>query len=155
MLTLGDKAPDFELAAIGERQVALADFKGSYLVLYFYPRDNTSGCTTEALDFTAALPEFKACGAQVVGISPDTVAKHADFSRKHGLQVELLADPEHRVIESYGAWQTKTLYGKTSMGVVRSTFLIDPTGVIVRAWPKVKVGGHVAEVLAALRAQLA
>ena len=155
MLTAGDKAPDFELTASGGRLVRLGDFRGSFVVLYFYPRDNTAGCTTEALDFTVALPEFKACGAQVLGVSPDTVAKHEGFSRKHGLQVELLADSEHRVIESYGAWQAKTLYGKTSMGVVRSTFLIDPDGLVVKIWPKVKVSGHVADVLADLRSRLA
>ncbi|OPZ59708.1 MAG: putative peroxiredoxin bcp [Deltaproteobacteria bacterium ADurb.Bin510] len=153
MLKLGDLAPDFSLSSADGFKRSLADYRGGYLVLYFYPRDNTGGCTTEAIDFTAALPEFAALGARVVGISPDTVERHQSFRAKHGLAVELLADPEHAVIERYGAWQAKTLYGKTSLGVMRSTYLVDPEGVIVRVWPRVKVAGHAAEVLDELRAR--
>jgi peroxiredoxin len=148
-LQAGDAAPDFDLAADGGGRVRLADFKGGKLVLYFYPKDDTTGCTNEAKGFSEAIAAFKAAGARVVGVSPDTVARHDRFKAKYDLAVALGADPEHAAIEAYGVWVEKTLYGRQYMGVDRSTFLIDGAGVVRRVWRKVKVPGHVAEVLAA------
>ena len=122
--------------------VCLESYLGKWLVLYFYPKDNTSGCTREAVDFTAALPVLQELGADVVGISRDSPASHGKFAEKHGLKVLLLSDQDHKVTEAYGAWALKKMYGKESFGVVRSTFLIDPKGRIARIWRKVKVEGH-------------
>jgi peroxiredoxin Q/BCP len=151
-LQAGDAAPDFDLPADGGGRVRLADFKGRKLVLYFYPKDDTTGCTNEAKGFSEALAAFKAAGAAVVGVSPDSVARHDKFKAKYELTVALGADPEHAAIEAYGVWVEKTLYGRKYMGVDRSTFLIDAAGVVRKAWRKVKVPGHVAEVLAAAQA---
>ena len=152
MRDMGTEAPDFTLPDETGAEVALSALKGSPVVLYFYPRDDTAGCTTEALDFTALLPEFQAAGARVFGISKDTVAKHCRFREKRELAVSLLSDAESDVCERYGVWVEKNLYGKKSMGIQRATFLIDAGGRIARVWPKVKVAGHAAEVLDAVRA---
>ena len=147
----GAAAPDFEMAG-PSGPIRLADFKGKPLVLYFYPKDDTPGCTTENQDFTALAGDFAKAGVGLVGASKDTVAKHAKFAAKYDLKVPLGSDPEGQVIEAYGSWVEKTLYGRQYMGIDRSTFLIDKTGNIARIWRKVKVKGHAAEVLAAAKA---
>jgi len=147
----GDPAPDFDLPTDTGR-VSLADFKGRKVVLFFYPKDDTPGCTTEARGFSAARADFEAAGAAVVGVSKDTAAKHGRFRAKHALTVELGSAAEDDVIERYGAWVEKSLYGRQYMGIDRSTWLIDGDGVIRRVWRKVKVAGHVEAVLAATRA---
>jgi len=152
MTDIGTQAPDFTLPDETGTEVTLSALTGEPVVLYFYPRDDTPGCTTEALDFTALLPEFQAAGARVFGISKDTVAKHGKFREKRDLAVTLLSDAESDVCERYGVWVEKNMYGKKSMGIQRATFLIDADGKIARAWPKVKVAGHAAEVLDAVRA---
>ncbi len=151
-LTTGDMAPDFTLEADDGSQFSLAGHKGGKLVVYFYPKDDTQGCTIEAIDFTSAAAAFAKAGTKVVGISPDSVASHCKFRDKHDLAVTLVADPERQAIEAYGVWAEKSMYGRQYMGVERSTFLIGTDGRIARAWHKVKVPGHVAEVLAAAEA---
>jgi peroxiredoxin Q/BCP len=151
----GAAAPDFQLPDATGREHRLSDYRGRWVVLYFYPADDTPGCTTEACQFRDLHAEMVAAGAVVLGVSPDDPASHARFRDKYGLPFPLLADVEHRVAEQYGAWQLKTSYGRSQMGVVRSTFLIDPEGRIARVWPKVKADGHAAEVLAALDALVA
>ena len=121
------------------------------MVLYFYPKDNTSGCTREAVDFTIRLEDFKNLDAVVLGVSPDSVESHKKFRMKHGLKVILLSDPEHKVIETYGAWGKKKRYGKEYYGVIRSTFLIDPNGIVRKVWRNVRVAGHVDEVFETLK----
>ena len=148
----GGKAPAFTLDRDGGGKVSLKDFAGKPLILYFYPKDDTAGCTREAQDFTAAAPAFRKAGAAVLGISKDTVKAHDKFVAKYELKVPLASDPEGTVIEAYGSWVEKTLYGRKYMGIDRSTFLIDGEGRIVRIWRKVRVGGHVDEVLAAVKA---
>lgn len=150
-VTVGSPAPDFTLAT-DEGQVSLAALKGRPVVVYFYPKDDTSGCTKEAIGFSCLADEFEKAGATVIGISPDTVEKHGKFRQKHKLTVALGSDPDHQVAESYGAWGEKSLYGKKYFGIVRSTFLVAPDGTIAKAWPKVKVEGHAEEVLAAVKA---
>lgn len=135
----GDKAPGFELPDDRGGTVSLEDQRGSWVVVYFYPRDNTSGCTKEALDFTDLLPEFRKLGAEVMGISPDSVQSHVKFREKHQLEHMLLSDVEKRTLKDYGAWGPKKMYGRETQGVVRSTFLIDPEGTVVRAWRNVRV----------------
>ncbi|MBN1496742.1 MAG: peroxiredoxin [Spirochaetes bacterium] len=147
----GMPAPDFTLPDSDGNAMALKDLRGSWVVLYFYPRDNTSGCTTEALDFTARVPAFKRLKASIIGVSPDSRASHLKFMGKLGPGLTLLSDVNRRVLSRYGVWQLKKLYGKESYGVVRSTFLIDPSGVIRRIWEKVRVNGHAEEVLDALK----
>jgi len=148
-LNPGDKAPDFTLeTTAGPRR--LKDFAGRHLVLYFYPKDDTPGCTQEALDFTAHADAFEAAGAVVLGVSRDPVTKHVKFAAKHGLTVLLGSDESGDVCNAYGTWEKKSQYGRTYMGIVRRTFLIGPKGRIVRVWPKVKVKGHAEDVLAAL-----
>jgi peroxiredoxin Q/BCP len=145
MVEVGDAAPEFCLPGApgaSDQEICLKSYLGKWLVLYFYPKDNTSGCTREAVDFTAILPELRELGAEVVGISRDSPAGHGKFAEKHGLQVVLLSDQDHKVTEAYGAWALKKMYGKESFGVVRSTFLIDPKGQIARIWRKVKVDSH-------------
>ncbi len=145
----GDEAPAFSLeTTAGPRR--LKDFAGKPLVLYFYPKDDTPGCTQQGLDFTAHAKAFQDAGAAVLGISRDTLAKHEKFAAKHGLTVMLGSDADGAVSDAYGTWQEKSMYGRAYMGMVRRTFLIGPTGRIVRVWPKVKVKGHAEEVLAAL-----
>ncbi len=148
----GDKAPDFTLEADDGSHFRLSDHKGGKVVVYFYPKDDTQGCTIEAIDFTKAAPAFAKVGTTVVGISPDSVASHCKFRDKHALAITLAADPDHKTIEAYGAWAEKSMYGRTYMGVERSTFLIGADGRIARAWRRVKVPGHVEEVLAAAEA---
>ncbi|SIN85469.1 peroxiredoxin [Vannielia litorea] len=147
----GTPAPDFTLPRDGGGELSLSGLRPAPVVLYFYPRDDTPGCTTEALDFTAALPQFETAGAKVVGVSRDTVAKHEKFIAKHGLGIPLVADEDGSVCEAYGTWVEKSMYGKKSMGIERATFLIDGAGTVVREWRKVKVKGHVDEVLEAVR----
>jgi peroxiredoxin Q/BCP len=147
----GSPAPDFDLAADGGGRVRLADFSGRSVVLYFYPKDDTPGCTREAIEFTAAASDFAAAKAVVIGASKDSVRSHDKFKAKHQLAPTLASDPDGGVVERYGAWVQKSMYGKTYMGVDRSTFLIDGDGVIRRVWRKVRVPGHVAEVLDAVR----
>jgi len=149
-LSIGDPAPDFDLPTDTGR-VSLAALKGRKVVLFFYPKDDTPGCTTENIDFSALKADFDAAGAVLIGVSKDTAAKHGKFRAKHGLTVELGSDADSDVIERYGAWVQKSLYGREYMGIDRSTWLIDGEGVIRRIWRKVKVKGHAAEVLAAVR----
>lgn len=151
-LSVGDPAPDFALQDAKGNVVKLSDFAGRRVVLYFYPRDNTPGCTKEACAFNAVLDRLAALGAQVVGVSPDGVGSHEKFAAKFGLAFPLLSDPDHVVAERYGVWQAKKNYGKTYFGVVRATFIIDERGRIARVFPKVKVEGHAAQVLEALAA---
>ena len=148
----GAAAPDFSLPADGGRTISLSDLRGCIVVLYLYPKDDTPGCTTEAIDFTARRADFEAAGAVVLGLSKDTVAKHEKFIAKHDLGVTLLSDEDGATIEAYGAWVEKKNYGRTYMGIERSTFLIDRDGVLRQAWRKVRVKGHVDEVLAAVQA---
>ena len=148
--TIGQAAPSFTLPRDGGAQVSLSDYSGKIVVLYFYPKDDTPGCTTEAIDFTADIDAFAKAGAVVLGVSRDTVKKHEKFSDKHGLKVALLADEDGAVCEAYGVWGEKSMYGRAFMGIDRTTFLIGPDGKIARIWEKVKVKGHAAEVLAAV-----
>ena len=145
----GDKAPDFDLPADGGGRIKLADLKGKKVVLYFYPKDDTPGCTTEAQAFTAAADDFAAAGAVVVGVSKDSVARHEKFKGKYDLKVALGADTEGTVCEAYGVWVEKSLYGRQYMGIERATFLIDGAGTVQRVWRKVKVKGHAEDVLGA------
>ena len=144
------RAPQWSLPGDGGRTVS-SDRDGRPLVLFLYPKDDTSGCTKEAIAFSELLPEFEAIGVDVVGLSPDSPAKHDKFVAKHGLKVPLASDEDKTVLEAFGAWKEKSMYGKTYMGVERSTFLVDGKGVIAREWRKVKVPGHAEEVLAAAR----
>lgn len=150
-IEVGNAAPVFALDT-PDGGISLADHAGRAVVLYFYPKDDTPGCTTEALDFSALSREFEAAGAVVIGVSKDSVASHARFAGKHGLSVVLGADPEGLVVEAYGAWVEKNMYGRRYMGIDRSTILIGPDGRVARIWRKVKVRGHAAEVLEAVRA---
>jgi len=151
-LDAGDPAPDFALPTDGAGHARLAGFKGKAVVLYFYPKDDTSGCTAEAIAFSGLKAKFDAAGAVVVGVSPDSSASHDKFKKKHNLAVALAADPERSAIEAYGVWKEKSMYGRKYFGVERSTFLIDRKGRIARIWRKVKVPGHAEEVLAAAKA---
>ncbi|MEC9342315.1 MAG: peroxiredoxin [Pseudomonadota bacterium] len=148
----GDIAPDFTLPRDGGATFTLAEHRGKPLVLFFYPKDDTSGCTREAIEFTRAVPDFDAAGVTLAGMSPDPVATHDRFRDKHQLGIALLSDESTETLQAYGVWKEKSMYGRKYMGVERSTFLIDSDGRIARAWRKVKVPGHVEEVLAAARA---
>ena len=150
MLEVGMKAPDFTLLDKYGNSVSLSDFLGKKVVLYFYPKDNTPGCTRQACAFAAAYEGFKASDVVVIGISKDSVASHLKFAQKHGLPFILLSDPELQAIQAYGVWQEKKLYGKVSMGVVRTTYVIDEQGVIEKVMPKVKPDTNAAEILACL-----
>jgi peroxiredoxin Q/BCP len=147
----GTKAPAFTLPADDGTKVKLADFQGRPVVLYFYPKDDTPGCTREACAFRDRHAELQKLGAVVLGISPDDAASHAKFKQKYQLNFPLLADPDHKVAEKFGAWREKNMYGKKTYGIVRSTFLIGPDGVIKKVWKNVKVDGHDEAVLAALK----
>jgi len=147
-LSEGDKAPAFDLPSSDGGNVSLQSLAGKNVVLYFYPKDDTPGCTREAQAFRDAAAKLKKKGVVVLGVSRDSIASHCKFRDKHALNFALLSDADHRVMEKYGAWGEKKNYGKTSMGVIRSTFLIGPDGKIKKAWPKVKVDGHVDAVLA-------
>lgn len=152
MLNPGDKAPDFALPDDNGATVSLSKLKGQPVIVYFYPKDDTSGCTTEAKDFSCRLDAFKAAGAAVIGLSPDSSSSHLKFKTKHGLTLTLAADEDKAVATSYGVWVEKSMYGRKYMGVERSTFLIGPKGKIVQIWRKVKVPGHADEVLEAVKA---
>lgn len=147
MLEAGMKAPDFTLNDASGRAVSLSDLRGKKVVLYFYPKDNTPGCTRQACAFAGAYSQFKDKGVEVVGISRDSVASHVKFAEKHGLPFILLSDPELEAIKAYGVWQEKKLYGKVSFGVVRTTFIIDENGIIEAVMPKVKPDTNAAEIL--------
>jgi thioredoxin-dependent peroxiredoxin len=149
---VGEPAPEFRLEADAGDVVSLEDFAGKWLVLYFYPRDNTPGCTREAQEFTGAVAKLRKLGAAVVGVSRDSVKSHCGFRDKVGIKFPLLSDPDLTVHRAYHAWGTKTMYGKKVEGTIRSTFLISPDGDLVRVWSGVKVAGHVEDVLEVLRA---
>ncbi|HEV2162377.1 MAG TPA: thioredoxin-dependent thiol peroxidase [Stellaceae bacterium] len=151
-LEIGDKAPDFTLPTDGAGTVRLSDLKGQHVVLYFYPKDDTSGCTAEACQFRDLFPKFGRSDAAVIGISRDSVASHDKFKKKYKLPFSLAADEQGKVTERYGVWVQKSMYGRKYMGIERSTFLIDGKGVIRGIWRKVKVPGHAEEVLAAIKA---
>jgi peroxiredoxin Q/BCP len=149
-LSPGDNAPDFESPDDTGTKVSLASFAGKKLVLYFYPKDDTSGCTKEAIDFNGLRGEFKKAGAAILGVSPDTVASHAKFKTKHKLSLALAADESKAMLEAYGVWVEKSMYGRKYMGVARTTFLIGKDGRIASVWNKVKVPGHAEAVLVAV-----
>jgi peroxiredoxin Q/BCP len=148
----GDKAPAFSMPTDGDGTAALKDYKGQPLVLYFYPKDDTSGCTKQAIGFSERLKDFEKAGAAILGVSRDPVKKHDKFKDKHDLTITLGSDEEGAVTEAYGVWVEKSMYGRKYMGIERSTFLIDGKGKIARVWRKVKVPGHVDEVLDAVKA---
>ena len=150
-LALGAPAPDFALPDQDGEPVSLASFAGKALVLYFYPKDDTSGCTAEAIDFNGKAAAFAKAGAAILGVSPDPVKSHVKFREKHGLAIPLASDEEKTMLGAYGVWVEKSMYGKKYMGVERTTVLIDKAGKIAKIWPKVKVTGHVDEVLAAVK----
>ena len=149
-LNEGDKAPAFNLLASNNEKVSLADLKGKWVALYFYPKDDTPGCTKEACNFRDGLSQFKEKNAVILGVSPDDVASHQKFSKKLDLPFLLLADTDQKLCEAYGVWKMKSMYGKEYLGVERSTFLINPEGKIAKIWRKVQVDGHDAQVLAAI-----
>jgi len=151
MLNIGDSAPQFCLPNQDSEEICLRDFAGTWVVLYFYPKDSTPGCTTEALDFTALKSEFEKEGATIFGVSPDSIKRHCNFIAKKELTITLLSDEDKDVAKAYDVWQLKKLYGKEYMGIVRSTFLIDPDGKIAYIWSKVKVKNHAQEVLEKLK----
>ncbi len=151
-LNIGDKAPDFTMPTDGGGTVSLSGLKGKPVVVYFYPKDDTSGCTAEACGFRDSLPDYSGAGATVIGVSKDSVASHDRFKKKYELPFALGADTTGEVCEKYGTWIEKSMYGRKYMGIERATFLIDKDGVIRGIWHKVKVGGHVAEVLKAAKA---
>lgn len=152
MLEIGQKAPEFKMSTDGAGEVSLKGLKGKKIVLYFYPKDDTPGCTKEACGFRDNLPDFSKVDAEIVGVSKDTVAKHDKFKAKHELNFALGSDEDGSVCEAYGTWVEKSMYGKKYMGIERATFLIDEKGVIRNIWRKVKVKGHVEEVLEAAQA---
>lgn len=149
-MNIGQLAPEFTGGDRDGNKIALQDFRNRWLVLYFYPKDNTPGCTTEAIEFTQKLPQFLAIDTQVIGISPDSIASHCKFIDKHQLAITLLSDPDLHIAKAYGVWQLKKFMGKEYMGIVRSTFLIDPDGKIAQIWSNVRVKNHVDTVLAAV-----
>ncbi|WP_124726555.1 thioredoxin-dependent thiol peroxidase [Staphylospora marina] len=151
MIKEGDKAPEFTLEASSGETVSLSDFRGKVVVLYFYPKDMTPGCTTQACDFRDVHGDFEKLGAVVLGVSRDPVKSHEKFVSKHELPFLLLSDPDARVCEAYGVFKEKNMYGRKVMGIERSTFLIDPEGTVAKVWRKVKVKGHVQEVLEEVR----
>jgi peroxiredoxin Q/BCP len=150
--TEGSPAPDFSLPIDGGGTLALSKLKGGKVVIYFYPKADTPGCTKESMDFSRLKPEFERAGATVVGVSADAVAAQDKFKAKHGLTVPLASDPDRNMIEAYGVWVEKTMYGKTFMGIERATFLVGTDGRIAKVWHNVKVEGHAEEVLAAVKA---
>jgi thioredoxin-dependent peroxiredoxin len=151
-LAVASKAPAFKLPRNGGGSVSLADFKGRNLVIYFYPKADTPGCTREAIDFSKLRTDFQKAGTDILGVSADPVAAQDKFRTKHDLKVTLLSDETHKMLEAYGVWGKKSMYGRTFMGITRATFLIGSDGRIARIWPKVKVDGHAADVLAAAKA---
>lgn len=151
MVKPNEQAPDFCLKNQNEESVCLEEFKGKYVVLYFYPKDNTPGCTMEAIYFTKYQKEFQQLNTVILGISTDSCESHKKFADKNNLSLILLSDPDHAVSESYGVWSPKSFMGKSFLGVSRTTFLIDPKGTVVHTWPKVKVAGHTTDVLSKLK----
>lgn len=149
---IGQQAPDFDLPRDGGGSLRLSDLRGKPVIVYFYPKDDTSGCTTEGKDFSTLLPEFEKAGATVIGISPDSAKSHDKFKAKHGLSIILVADEDKSAIGDYGVWVEKSMYGRKFMGVERTTILIDRDGRVARVWNKVKVANHAAAVLEATRA---
>lgn len=152
MLDTGDKIPDLPIALSSGTTGSLADYKGQWLVLYFYPKDSTPGCTTEGLDFNALLPRFRKLGATVLGVSRDSIKSHQNFCAKQGFKFELVSDADEKLCDAFGVIKPKKLYGRDYVGVERSTFLVDPKGVIAQSWRPVKVPGHAQAVLDALKA---
>lgn len=152
MPDIGDKAPDFTLPGNDGKTISLADFTGKKVVVYFYPKDDTPGCTKEAIAFTQHKSDFEKAGAVIIGVSKDTAAKHDKFIAKHDLKIDLASDEAGEMIEAYGVWVEKNMYGKKYMGIERATYLIDEKGVISQVWRKVKVKGHVEAVLEAVQA---
>ena len=150
MIKEGRKAPAFNLPSSTGDKLALKDLAGKYVIVYFYPRDNTPGCTTEANDFNEALRKIKSRDAVVVGVSKDSIESHCKFADKYSLKFPLLSDPDGKMLEKYDAWGEKNMYGKKSMGIIRSTVLIGPDGKVIKHWPKVRVNGHVDAVIEAL-----
>jgi len=150
-IKIGDVAPDFDLPGSGGEQLSLSRFRGSIVVLYFYPKDNTAGCTMEANDFNALQPEFESIGAKLIGMSPDNIKSHDKFRAKHNLVFDLASDENTSVLQAYGVWVEKSMYGRKYMGVERTTLLINGDGRVARIWNKVKVAGHAIEVLEATR----
>jgi peroxiredoxin Q/BCP len=151
-LGVGARAPAFKLPRDAGGNVSLQDFKGRKLVIYFYPKADTPGCTRESIEFSRLRSEFYKAGTDILGVSADPIAAQEKFKRKHGLGIALLSDETHKMLEAYGVWGKKSMYGKSFMGITRATFLIDRDGRVARIWPKVKVDGHAAEVLAAAMA---
>ena len=151
-VTAGSKAPSFTLPCDGGGKVSLADFKGQKLVLYFYPKADTSGCTREAIDFSRLKGAFAKAGTAILGVSADPVPKQDKFKAKHSLKIALGSDETHKMLEAYGVWAEKSLYGRKYMGILRNTYLIGPDGKVAQVWEKVKVAGHADEVLAAAKA---
>lgn len=154
ILQAGQTAPDFKALDQNGTEISLADYSDRWLVLYFYPKDDTPGCTVEAIDFTGLVGEFQSLGADILGVSPDTTASHCKFIDKHSLEIKLLSDPEKQVIEAYKVWGLKKFMGKEFMGVVRSTFLIAPDGTLAKVWSNIRAKGHAEKVLAELKALL-
>jgi thioredoxin-dependent peroxiredoxin len=151
MLQEGKKAPDFKLKDQNEKEISLSDYKGKNVILYFYPKDNTSGCTAEACSFRDDFPKFKKVDAVILGVSPDSVESHKKFVKKYDLNFSLLADEEKEVVKTYDVWKEKSMYGRKYMGVERTTFIIDPEGKIKKIFRKVKVQGHNEEVMEAVK----
>ena len=152
MLEEGQKAPNFKLKTDGDGEITLAKLKGKVAVVYFYPKDDTPGCTTEAIAFSDLKPQFDKCGAVLIGVSKDSVQRHDNFKKKYDLKIQLASDEEGQMVADYGVWIKKINYGREYMGIDRSTFLIDAKGVIRKIWRKVKVKGHAEQVLEAVRA---
>ena len=151
MVEINSPAPSFSAPNAQGQRISLSDFAGQWLIFYFYPKDNTSGCTTEAIAFSEKLAEFAALNAKIVGVSPDSEISHGKFIEKHQLTIELISDPDHEITDAYGAWGLKKFMGKEYMGIIRSTFLIDPSGKIAKIWSNVRVKGHVDKVLQSLQ----
>ena len=147
MIVVGDKAPDFFLSDQNEKKHTLGEFLGKWVVLYFYPKDNTKGCTLESINFSNNMDKFLRFNTEIIGVSPDSTSSHKRFEQKQNLGVILLSNPDHDVLEKYGVWQLKRLYGREYFGVIRSTFIIDPKGNVAHVWFKVRLSGHVEEVL--------
>ncbi|HVB89581.1 MAG TPA: peroxiredoxin [Beijerinckiaceae bacterium] len=150
-LAVGKLAPSFDLPDSRDGSVSLASLAGHKIVLYFYPKDDTSGCTREALDFNERRPQFEACGARVIGVSPDSIVSHEKFKKKYSLDLTLLSDESKTMLRRYGVWTEKSMYGRKYMGVERTTVLIGADGMVLKVWNKVKPAGHADEVLAAAR----
>lgn len=151
MLQIGDKAPDFLAENDEEKKVSLKDYSGKRVVLYFYPKDNTSGCTTEAIEFSDLINSFKDLDTEIIGVSPDSVKSHINFKNKHNLNITLISDPEKEICQAYDVWREKSMYGKKYMGVLRSTFIISSDGIIEKAMYNVKAKGHAEAVLCDLK----